>query len=96
MADGTFQRLLPNVEFTRASDVRWSARFRKSEMPAAEVLARIVGAAKVADIALPEPSIELVIRRIYEKAGGKRGGAPKGLLPASTTDAHAAKAAGRP
>jgi hypothetical protein len=95
VADGTFQRLLPGVAFTRTSDVRWSARFKKSEMPAAEVLARIVGAAKVADIALPEPSIELVIRRIYEKAGGKRG-APKGLLPASTTDAKAAKAAGRP
>jgi hypothetical protein len=28
-----------------------------------------VGALKVADIALPEPSIEEVIRRIYERTG---------------------------
>jgi len=92
VADGTLQRLLPGVVFTRASDVRWSARFKKSEIPAAEVLARIVGAAKVADIALPEPSIEVVIRKIYEK----KGVAPKGLLPAGTPDgARAAKAAGR-
>ena len=73
VADGTFERLLPGVVFTRASPVKWSAQFRKSAIPAAEVLARIVGAAKVADIALPEPSIELVIRRIYEKKGQRSG-----------------------
>jgi ABC-2 type transport system ATP-binding protein len=96
VADGTFQRLLPGVEFTRTSDVRWSARFRKSAMPAAELLARIVGAAKVADIALPEPSIEVVIRRIYERRGDAAPGKLRAGADADRDErARVAKAAGR-
>ncbi len=71
-------RLPPQLRVEREGALRLRARFSKKEIPAAEALARIVGALKVADIALPEPSIEEVIRRIYERrqaapAAGARG-----------------------
>ena len=63
------KRALPQVRFEQDNPLQLRARFSKRELPAAELLARVVGLTKVADIALPEPSIEEVIRRIYEKAG---------------------------
>ena len=56
-----------------SADVRWTAqggqrveaRFRRSQLSAAELLGRVVARFPVADVALPEPSIEEVIRRIY-------------------------------
>ncbi len=62
-------RLLPRVRFEQDNPLKLRAHFSKREIPAAELLSRLVGAVKVADIALPEPSIEEVIRRIYEKTG---------------------------
>jgi len=63
------RRLLPQVRFAQDNPLRLRAQFSKRELPAAQLLARLVGSLKVADIALPEPSIEEVIRRIYEKTG---------------------------
>ena len=63
------QRLLPQVRFEQENPLHLRARFSKRAIPAAELLSRLVGMLQVADIALPEPSIEEVIRRIYEKAG---------------------------
>ena len=62
-------RMPPQVRFDVLGELRLRARFSKKEIPAAEVLSRIVAALKVADIALPEPSIEEVIRRIYLQRG---------------------------
>ena len=87
VADGVLERLLPGVRFTRTSPVRVSARFKKSEIAATEVLARIVGAAKVADVALPEPSIEEVIRKIYEH----RGPPARGMIGAGATSSGAGR-----
>jgi len=84
VGEGVLERLLPNVKFTRTSPIRFSARFKKSEIPATEVLARIVGAAKVADVALPEPSIEEVIRKIYEHRGPVPASTIVAAAPAST------------
>jgi ABC-2 type transport system ATP-binding protein len=67
--DGALARLLPQVRFEWTSPTHLRARFSKREIPAADVLSRLVGALKVADVALPEPSIEEVIRKIYERTG---------------------------
>ena len=50
-------------------ELRIKARFSKKTIPAAEVVSRLVSMVKVADLSLPEPSIEEVIRRIYERTG---------------------------
>jgi len=73
--EGVLGRILPGVRFEREGELRLRARFCKRDIPAAEVLARLVSALKVADIALPEPSIDEVIRRIYERTGRAAAGA---------------------
>ncbi|MSP16990.1 MAG: ATP-binding cassette domain-containing protein [Myxococcales bacterium] len=77
------QRALPQVRFTQENPLHLRAVFSKRAIPAAELLSRLVGSLKVADIALPEPSIEEVIRRIYEKTG-------KSAMVAAKTAAGAA------
>jgi len=86
------KRSLPMVRFDQENPLRLRARFSKREIKAADLLARIVGATKVADIALPEPSIEEVIRRIYERTGKSAMVAAKAAAAAT---AGAAGATGR-
>ena len=72
--EGVLSRVLPQVRFEKEGSLRLRAHFSKRDIPAAEVLSRVVTALKVADIALPEPSIEEVIRKIYERTGKIGGG----------------------
>jgi ABC-2 type transport system ATP-binding protein len=53
------------TRWQRLSALRWRASFRRSRLGAAELLRRAVDLLPVADVSLPEPSIEEVIRRIY-------------------------------
>jgi ABC-2 type transport system ATP-binding protein len=86
--EGVLSRVLPQVRFEKEGTLRLRAHFSKRDIPAAEVLSRVVGALKVADIALPEPSIEEVIRRIYERTGKITAGA---VAPASPLAKKAAR-----
>jgi ABC-2 type transport system ATP-binding protein len=54
-----------SVTWKRLSPVRFEARFPRSRLKVADLLGRCVRRFSVADVALPEPSIEEVIRRIY-------------------------------
>lgn len=65
-ADGLLERIAPEATWEHVSALRYRARFRRSELPAAELLRRAVEQLSVADISLPEPSIEALIRRIYQ------------------------------
>jgi len=59
------------VTWRRVTAVRHEARWARGRLPAAEFLRRAVATLPVADVALPEPSIEEVIRQLY-RAGGRR------------------------
>ena len=62
-------KLGDQVRWTKVSALRYEARFSRVKVSAAEVLRRTVERLAVADISLPEPTIEKVIRRIYQGAG---------------------------
>jgi len=62
------QQAVPEARWTQVSPHRWRARFQRSRLPAAEIMGRVVAAFPVADVALPEPSIEEVILRIYRES----------------------------
>jgi ABC-2 type transport system ATP-binding protein len=68
-SDAALATLPRTIRFEREGALRLRARFSKRQIPAAEVLSKLVGTLKVGDVTLPEPSIEEVIRRIYERTG---------------------------
>jgi len=66
------EKLHAEVRWEKLSPVRFQARFRRDTVSSAELLKRCVDLLPVADIALPEPSIEAVIRNIYGLARESR------------------------
>ncbi len=60
------------VRWTRLSSTRFEARFSKSDRSLARFLGKVVADFAVADVSLPEPSIEEVIRKIYQERRPER------------------------
>jgi len=78
---------LPGVETVRIDGPRRWVRFDRSLVSAAEVIAAVVARTHVSDLRVEEPSIEAIIRHIYERGVGAD--APAGVppkVPAGTAD----------
>ena len=63
------EAIASGVRWQALSAVRYQARWPRSRLSSAEFLAQCVQRHKIADISLPEPSIEEVIRQIYQDLG---------------------------
>ena len=59
------------AEVTAVDGPRQWLRFRRDEVTAAEVIARVTASVRIRDLALEEPAIEDVVRRIYEGEPGR-------------------------
>ncbi len=57
--------VVPGAEVVEVDGPRQWLRFRRSEVTAAEVIAAVVGQARVRDLSIEEPDIEDVVTRIY-------------------------------
>jgi ABC-2 type transport system ATP-binding protein len=59
---------VPGARVERVDGPRQWLRFRRDEVTAAELTARVAEQARLVDLALEEPDIEEIVRRIYEGA----------------------------
>ena len=66
-SEQTLEKVGSSVRWERLSVLRYRARFLRSEISSGELMRRVVDLLPVADVSLPEPSIEEVIRRIYRE-----------------------------
>lgn len=56
---------VPGAEVTKVEGPRQWLRFRRSQTTAADLIGQVTGAARIRDLALEEPAIEEVVRRLY-------------------------------
>jgi ABC-2 type transport system ATP-binding protein len=66
LAEATGPLTLPHAEVVRVEGPRQWARFRPAETTAAALVAAVSEQAQLRDLAIEEPDIEEVVRRVYE------------------------------
>ena len=62
---------LPGTRVARVEGPRQWLHFRREQVSAARVVAQVAASARVRDLALQEPAIEDVVRRIYLEGTGR-------------------------
>jgi ABC-2 type transport system ATP-binding protein len=60
---------VPDTTVVRVDGPRQWLRFRRTETTAAQVIASVAATARLRDLAIEEPAIEDIVRRIYEGEG---------------------------